>query len=187
MENKDFLKVFDERVKKFNRSYLTIVIAAGAVMAAAVTVAVLWRVSVGLLLGICGAVAYMLLLSDMMKRELGLWYKRTEGGIACSVISSKKLEGEKERALPERLMWLDVTALCAPEGKDTPDTCAETLYLPVSVKRIEADALSGMAALKRIVYGGSAEEWREVLCEADLSGIEIETQSAECEEVNEAP
>ncbi len=186
MSNRDFLKRFDESFKKFNKSYLTLVIIIGVIMAAAITLAILWRVMAGLLLGIGGAVAYTFLLSDMIKKGLGLWYKRVEGGIACSVISSKKLEGEKERALPERLMWLDVTALCAPEGKDAPDTYAEILYLPVSVKRIEADALSGMAALKRIVYGGSAEEWQQVSCEADLSEIEIETRNAECEEVNEA-
>ncbi len=165
---------YKERLKKFNSFYLALVISVGAVIAAAIVLGVFVRVSAGLIVGICGVLVYLLLLSDEMKRGLGLWYKRVDGGIACSAIASKKLVGCTERHIPERLMWLDVVELCPPMGKDRPDRQISVLYLPVSVKKIDKNAFSGMDALCLIAYGGSADDWKGVSCEADISGIEIE-------------
>ncbi|MBQ8849583.1 MAG: hypothetical protein IJ011_04550 [Clostridia bacterium] len=174
---------FEKKIQKFNKFYLWLVIAVGVVMVAAITVAVYVSVFAGVIVGIVGALVYLLLLSDEMKRSLGLWYRRIDGGISVSVISpkGKKAAKETERYIPERLMRLDVVAIDAPEGKDAPDALAEVLYIPRSVKRIEAGALSGMVSLSRIIYAGSAEEWAAVVCEDELEEIEVicETQSEE--------
>ncbi len=173
---------FEERVKKFNSFYLTLVISVGALSAAAILLAVFFKASVGLAVGICGVLLYVLLLSERMKKGLGLWYRRCEDGIACSVIESKKDGDCGERHIPSRLMWLDVTELCPVCGKDRPDVQTEVLHLPCSVKRIDKDALLEMPCLKKIVYHGSAEQWTEVVCSGDMSKIEIITEQKEAEE-----
>lgn len=175
---------FEEKVKKFNRFYLCLVIAVASVSVAAIITAMYINIMAGVIIGICGVLAYLLLLSDEMKRSLGIWYRRIEGGLSVWVIEPKKKDCvSSERYIPQKIMWLDVVSLSAPEGKDRPDTTATTLYIPPSVKRIEKDALSSMTSLVCIKYLGSSEEWAQVICEAELDGINIvcETHNEEQE------
>ena len=70
-------------------------------------------------------------------------------------------------------MWLDVVALTPPEKNAPADTLAETVYIPVSVKKIEQGALSAMPSLCRIVYLGSYDEWCEIDTCEELSAYEL--------------
>lgn len=167
---------FEEKIKKFNSFYLWLLIAVGALSAAAVISAVYIKVYVGIIIGICAAVAYTAALNNELRLSLGLGYKRVEGGIALTLVEPKKDKngGSSDRYLPSRLMWLDVVALARPEKECSADREAETLFIPSSVKRIEGGALSGMTSLRRIVFLGSPEEWCEIekgeeLCEYELS------------------
>ncbi len=164
---------FDTKVKQFNKFYLWLVIAVGALCAAAVLCAVYVRVFVGIVIGICAALAYVFLLSDELHRAFGVRYRRVEGGISLSVIAPKKPQDTVERYLPARLMWLDVVSLSAPEGKYAPDTVTRTLFIPATVKVIEKGALSGMTALCQVVYMGLPEQWQTVETGDELEGLQI--------------
>ena len=182
MSDSNKLSAQSEPVKKFNRFYICLIAAIGAVLVAALVLGVHVNLMLGLFVGIAGAVLYPLLLADEMKKSLGLWCRRIEGGIACSVISSKRLEGRTEKEVPERLMWLDVVALCPPEKKDKADTRTEVLYLPRTLKKIEQGSLSGMTALRLITYGGTAAEWSQIELDEELPAIEIEFKEQETDE-----
>lgn len=175
----------EERVKKFNKFYLWLVIAVGALCVAAVLCAVYVRVFLGVIIGMCAVLAYVFVLSDELRRVFGVRYKRVEGGIALSVISAKNQAESEERYIPSRLMWLDVVALSAPEGRFVPDSVTDTLFIPATVKVIEKDALSGMTALCRVVYMGTAEEWQSVETGEELDGLQVAFISEDAFENNE--
>ena len=175
----------DAKVKQFNKFYLWLVIAVGALCAAAVLCAVYVRVFVGIIIGICSALAYVFILSDELHRAFGVRYKRVDGGISLSVTAHKQPVDTEERYLPSRLMWLDVVSLSAPEGKYVPDKVTDTLFIPATVKVIEKGALSGMTALCRVVYMGSAEEWQSVETGDELEGLQIAFATEDTLENNE--
>ena len=166
---------FEKKIEKFNKFYLWLLIGVGALLVAAILSAVYIKVSVGIILGICAAVAYTVALNSELRTSLGLKYRRVEGGIELTVVAPQKgPDGElTERHLPSRLMWLDVVAVGKPEKKDTPDTNAEVIFIPSSVAKIEGNALSEMSSLRRIVFYGSPEEWESINKGAELDMLEI--------------
>ena len=166
---------FEEKVKKFNSFYLWLIISVGALSAAAILTAVYFEVYVGIIIGICAAVSYTATLGYELRTSLGFKYTRISGGIALSAVEPKRdaESSSAERHIPSRLMWLDVVALTPPEKNAPADTLAETVYIPVSVKKIEQGALSAMPSLCRIVYLGSYDEWCEIDTCEELSAYEL--------------
>ena len=155
---------FEQRMKKFNRFYLWLIIGLSALSVAAIVTAVYYNAFVGILLGICVLLAYNFTLRDELRRSLGVSYKRVEGGISLTPIAQKsKKEAEIiEKVLPSRLMWLDVVAISAPEKDAVTDTRTEIIFIPSSVTAVDENAFEQMSALRRIVYDGSSEAWQGI-------------------------
>ena len=150
--------------------YRVILIASFVLAAASIGIAVMWKVSYGLLGAFVTVLFYMAAVSNMLYAKLGFAYTSERGELTVTELYGKNRE---EAFVPERLLLLDVTVL----GKEACDhkSSAEirVLHLPRTLKKIETDALKGTLALERICYGGSAEEWAEVAIECDLGDVEI--------------
>ena len=146
---------FAIRLQKFEQCYLWLVIGCGCGCALAILIAVMLRVWGGLLLAILVAIAYRVILTDLLKKHLGLSCRRNPDGVAVSVVS-EGLPWE-ELWIPRRLLWLDVTEL---EGAAD----VKRLHLPRSLRRIGSG--EPLARLEQLLYEGSAEEWAAVKCDA---------------------
>ena len=166
---------FEQRMKKFNRFYLWLIIGLSVLSIAAIVTAVYYNAFVGILLGICVLLAYNFTLHDELRRSLGVRYRRVEGGISLTPIAqkSKKEADITEKALPSRLMWLDVVAISAPERSDVADIRTEILFIPSSVTAIDENAFENMWALRRIVYDGSSEAWQKIFGGVLSDAVEV--------------
>lgn len=172
--------IFSEKFKKFGKFYISLVIICIAICAIAVIVAVYLTVLGGLLLAMAAAVLYRWLLVEAMRTQLGVGYRRVSGGVACSLIKiatplyrKDPWELCEERYLPSRLIFLDVVEICESEIGGIADDFVSEIHIPSSVKRIDGRAFSGMHSIKKIYYAGTLEQWSDVECLADLSGIEL--------------
>ena len=177
---------FEERMKKFNKFYLWLVIAVFTLFGAAIVTAVYLNLLAGVAIAICAATAYILLLSDEMKRALGLSHNRVDGGLSvCIAIPTSKSDLDREeRRIPERLLWLDVVELSVVDGKYKPVPEVKTLIIPRSVKRIKASFFETAPALTAIRYLGSAKEWADIECDGSLDGIDIQFEMQNEEQGN---
>ena len=166
---------FEERIKKFNRFYLWLVIAVFTLFGAAIVTAVYANVLLGVTIGICAASAYILLLSNELKRALGLSHSRVDGGLSvCATAPSVGSDIQRdERRIPDRLLWLDVVELSHPDEKIRPYTEVKTLFIPRSVMRIKESFFEAVPSLTAIRYLGSAEEWEAVSREGVPEGITV--------------
>jgi hypothetical protein len=150
--------------------YLAVVIVSFALAAASIGVAVIWKVSYGLVGAFATVVFYLNATSHILYTKLGFSHTSERGELTVTEIYGKNRE---EVFVPERLLWLDVTSI----GKEACDhkSSAEikVLHLPRTLKTIEIDAFKGVRGLERICYGGSEEEWSEVEILCELENIEI--------------
>ena len=157
-------------LKWTDKLYRTIVIASFILAAASIGIAVMWKVSYGLIGAFVTVMFYMSASTNMLYSRLGFAYTSEKGELTVTELYGKNRE---EAFVPERLLWLDVTVL----GKEACDhkSSAEirVLHLPRTLKRIEPDAFKGANALERICFGGSEEEWTALEIECELEGVEI--------------
>ena len=170
-------KSFLERKKDFDRFYLGIVIICGALCMGAIAVAIHIRVLWGVFAAIAAVVSYRLALDDTMKRMLGLSYRRVQGGVGVSPVRISKNTDTERREIPARLLWLDVVELCRDAKHEDKSVCE--IVLPLSIQRISDDAFEGLESLTSVVYEGSLEDWANVVCDADLSGITVKCADGE--------
>ena len=177
---RDVDELFEGRISSFGVFYVGLVCVCIAMSIAAVVIAVYLSVFGGLLVAMLAAVFYRAFLVGRMKHQLGLSYRRVDGGIACSVIKietplyrREQWELYEKRIIPSKLIFLDVVEVCESGVSGVADDFATTVRIPRSVKRIDAGAFSGMSALRTLVYDGTDAEWQEVECPASLDGIEV--------------
>ena len=162
------------RLAEFEKAYMLIVIIAAAIAAAGVAVAVIIRVSYGLLACIAAVLFYIFAVSNMLYEKLGLSYTSMSGALYVTEYYGK----DKEEAwIPRRLMWLDVRSV-EDEAFDH-ESCRNicVVHLPRSITHIGKNIFLGCENISRICFEGSREEWEAIECETDLEGIEIEFDS----------
>jgi hypothetical protein len=150
--------------------YRAIIVVSCILAAASIGVAVIWKVSYGLIGAFVTVVFYLTASSNMLYSRLGLAQRSNHGELTVTEVYGQKRE---EVYLPEKLFWNEVTVLGS-EACDHKSTAEmKVLHLPRTLKRIDADALKGATMLERICYGGNEEEWAEVEVLCELDGIEI--------------
>lgn len=150
--------------------YRAIIVVSCILAAASIGVAVIWKVSYGLIGAFVTVVFYLTASSNMLYSRLGLAQRSNHGELTVTEVYGQKRE---EVYLPEKLFWNEVTALGS-EACDHKSTAEmKVLHLPRGIKKIGKDALKGATMLERICYGGSEEEWAEVEVLCELDGIEI--------------
>lgn len=156
------------RLRGFENFYLFLVVGCGVLCAAAILIAVYYKVSVGVLAAVLTALIYRYFLGDELKKQLGLTACRVSDGLAVRVV--RRNADTEELRLPARLLWLDVTELTGIEDGQGEGVTA--LYLPATLKRIAEDALANCPSLQTLYFDGTPEEW-DAVQKPELSGIEM--------------
>ena len=150
--------------------YRTIIVVSCILAAASIGVAVIWKVSYGLIGAFVTVVFYLTASSNMLYSRLGLAQRSNHGELTVTEVYGQHRE---EVYLPEKLFWNEVTVLGSEACDHKSSAEMKVLHLPRRIKKIEKDALKGATMLERICYGGSEEEWAEVEVLCELDGIEI--------------
>ena len=178
---------FKCRLKGFGEFYLHMVVGVCVLAASSIWLALKVHPFAGLFLAFVTVLVYAVSLEYNLRKKLGLGYSRVKRGAAVSVVDPRaEVKWNREiRRIPERLLWLDVVAIGEKDPKQKSDVQVTTVYIPVSVKKIDKKAFDGMTALTTLVYEGTEEQWSEVEILADIDGIEIvksEQKTATCSE-----
>ena len=150
--------------------YRAIIVVSCILAAASIGVAVMWKVSYGLIGAFVTVVFYLSSSSNMLYSRLGYAYKSDRGELTVTEIYGQHRE---EVYLPERLFFCDVVAIGSEACDHKSSAELKILHLPRTLKRIDADAFMGTPMLEKICFGGSEEEWAEVELLCALDGIEI--------------
>ena len=150
--------------------YRAIIVVSCILAAASIGVAVMWKVSYGLIGAFVTVVFYLSATSNMLYSRLGYAYKSDRGELTVTEIYGQHRE---EVYLPERLFFCDVVAIGSEACDHKSSAELKILHLPRTLKRIDADAFMGTPMLEKICFGGSEEEWAEVELLCELDGIEI--------------
>lgn len=150
--------------------YRAIIVVSCILAAASIGVAVMWKVSYGLIGAFVTVMFYLSATSNMLYSRLGYAYKTDRGELTVTEIYGQKRE---EVYLPERLFFCDVVAIGSEACDHKSSEELKVLHLPRTLRRIDADALKGTPMLEKICFGGSEEEWAEVEVLCELDGIEI--------------
>ena len=150
--------------------YRAIIVVSCILAAASIGVAVMWKVSYGLIGAFVTVVFYLSAGSNMLYSRLGYAYKSDRGELTVTEIYGQHRE---EVYLPERLFFCDVVAIGSEACDHKSSAELKILHLPRTLKRIDADAFMGTPMLEKICFGGSEEEWAEVELLCELDGIEV--------------
>ena len=157
-------------LKWTGKAYLLLVIAAAALVAAAIALAVLWKVSYGLLLAIIIVLGYISLSGNILYSRLGFSYDSTHGALRIKDVYGKNRD---QVFLPRRLFWLDVCEIGDRAFCHASSAKITTVYLPSTLKTIGENVFEGCESLCRICFEGSEEEWESIEKKTSLEGIEI--------------
>ena len=157
-------------LKWTGKAYLLLVISAAALVAAAIALAVLWKVSYGLLLAIIIVLGYISLSGNILYSRLGFSYDSTQGALRIKDVYGKNRD---QVFVPRRLFWLDVSEIGDRAFCHSSSTKITTVYLPSTLKTIGENVFEGCESLCRICFEGSEEEWESIEKKTSLEGIEI--------------
>ena len=172
------------RADRFNRFYLTVVIAVGTGMAFSVMIAILLDVLIGLITAVISGVFYHILKTMALSRFLGLTLRIGEKGLCITSISA---QGATRYTLPHRLMWLDVTELDDGVLKAEGNESLTTLTLPDTLTRISPNALSDAPALSTLRFRGNADAFAALTQGMTLSTLRVITDVSEEPPLTPAP
>ena len=150
--------------------YRAIIVVSCILAAVSIGIAVIWKVSYGLIGAFVTVMFYLSASSNMLYSRLGYAYKTDRGELTVTEIYGQRRE---EVYLPERLFFCDVVAIGSEACDHKSSAELKVLHLPRTLRRIDADALKGTPMLEKICFGGSEEEWAEVEVLCELDGIEI--------------
>ena len=160
-----------KRTLAFGEYYRRLLCVAGAIEAAAIALAVLWNVLVGVSIAVLGAVIYFVYASDEAYKKLGVRYVSGVGGI--TITKCRAVYGDT-LIIPPSLIGLDTLsigdrALCVSDkNKDL-----RIIYLPATLKTVGEDIFEGCDALEEICFEGSREEWKKIDSRTDFTSYEI--------------
>lgn len=162
---------FLKRLAAFEKAYLAVVIIAAAIAAAGIAVAVIIRVSYGLILAIAAVLFYLGAVSNILYSKLGLAYTSASGELYVTEYYGR---GKEDAWIPRRLMWIDVRSIGDEAFDHESSREIRTLHLPRTVVHIGKNVFLGCENISRICFEGGPEEWEAIEKESDMDGIEIE-------------
>lgn len=157
-------------LSSFSHLYWFLVACVSAVILLSVVVAVVWKVSLGLLFGIAAAVLYEYFKRDAFRTHLGMRAKTVRGGLSVSTLHAK---GEDVLYLPETVAGWRILELGEGALDSDGNANLRILYLPVSLERIGKDAFGGCPSLREIRFAGSKEAFEKIRCDTDLFGLTL--------------
>ena len=163
------------RLAGFERFYVGLLALVGVAIAAAIGIAVMSNVLLGVSLALLSASVYVYFVTDELYKQLGLRYKSELGSI--TVTRASAVYGDT-LVIPSRLLYADVTRI-ADGAFDTPKNTELTrIYIPQSIKYIGAKVLPEVHCVAEILFEGTEEQWSAIEKNGELDGIAL---SFECD------
>ena len=146
-----------KRLGYTQKAYRQLVIVCAFVMMAAIFVAVVYQVILGVSLALFCAGIFIYFSSEEIHKQLGLSYTHE-----CGVIHIRKAVARYGDTLfiPSRFFWADVTHIS--DGAFDSDKNAELrrVYLPKSITSLGKDIFGAHAVRIEIYYEGSEQDFR---------------------------
>ena len=152
------------------KKYMTALVISAILAAASICVAVMIKVSYGLIGAMATVVVYMGCVGHILYSRLGFAYTSTTGALKITEIYGKKRD---ELWIPRRLLRLDVCEIGSKACDHSSTEKVRFIHLPKTIKTIGDDAFSGCKNLELICFEGSEEEWNEIEKGSGLDGIKI--------------
>ena len=166
----DPFELYPKRYARFKSVYLGIVLISFAGFMGAVCVAIYINLLWGALAGAISFFVYLVFTSNELMEGLGLSYKTGVGSL--KITYGCKKYGDVF-FIPSRLLWYDVERIEDRAFHSEKNKGLREIYIPSSIKSIGRDAFVACSDLEAIRFEGSREEWEAIVCESDLSRVEI--------------
>lgn len=152
----DHAKKFIESVEKVNKLYLIIIIVSFLIAGGGIACAVIYKVSLGLLLLILAIVVYAAATVNLLYSKLGVAYRLLHGCVTVSELYGKDREVVY---IPSRLLLCPVTEIGNRAFAHKSSQSIKEIHLPKSLIRIGSNAFAGLDSLTDVYYEGTEEEW----------------------------
>ncbi len=161
---------YEKALKCANDGYLFTVILTAVLIVIGIAVAVLYRVSIGLCIGIASVLVYMGLTKNILYKTLGIYYRSGSGALTVTELYGK---GRTEVFVPEKLLWMPVREIDSLAFKHESSASIQTLHLPCSLSVIGKDILEGCDSLCTVYFEGSEAEFAEIESATDFSAYTL--------------
>lgn len=163
-EEEKFLK----SLKNVRIGYVWALVITALILSGAITCAVLYRVSLGLLLIILAVVTYVAIVTNLLYKNLGIAYRALHG---CLTVKALYGKGREVVYIPKRVIFLTVTEIGMRAFTHESSKSIREIHLPNTLLRIGASAFARLPALTDVYYEGSEEEWNAISALAPLENV----------------
>ncbi len=163
MENK-----FSQRLARFEKYYLWLVIFCGVAVGVGIFVAVMINVLLGIAICMLAAAAYIWFCADGAYKILGLRFKNTDGAVCVT----RAISHDGFCAIPSRLIYADVRGIGdgALKGAKNAELCR--IFIPKGIEKIGKDILPADTA-PAVCFEGTREEWEKIESLTDFEVCEL--------------
>ena len=156
------------RLKEFSSFYLMLVTVCAVTYVAAIAIAIILNLLIGVALAIFTAIIYFFFSTQEPKRYLGISCKLCAGRIHITHLEAAYGD---TAYVPSRLMWADVTKIDDGALASDENASISSLYLPSSIELIGKDIFGNNPTRPVIYYEGTLEEWEKISTQTDLSKL----------------
>ena len=163
-EEAKFLKA----LKDVKTGYICALVITALIIAGAICCAVLYKVSLGILLVILAIVTYTAIVGNLLYRKLGISYRALHG---CLTVKELYGKGREVVYIPKRVIFLTVTEIGTRAFTHESSKSIREIRLPKTLLRIGTSAFAKLPALTDVYYEGSEEEWKEISRLAPLENV----------------
>ena len=161
---------YSKRMLEFSSYYTGILCMVAAIVFAAIALAVLYNVLVGVAIALFGVVLYSVMVSDNMSKTVGVRYTSIAGGIRLTLCRARYGD---VMWVPSSLIGFDVIAIGDRAFSSPKNAELKRVFLPSTLKEIGVDIFAGCEALEVIYYQGSEEEWKKITTLTDTSAYKL--------------
>lgn len=151
-------------------AYLVTVVVCTGAAAGAIVIAILFKVSYGVMLAVATVIVYISAVGQILYIKLGFSYLSLSGELRITEVYGRK---RNSVYIPRRLLWLEVTEIRERAFCHSSSAKVQTVYLPKTLKKIGRNAFEGCESLERICFEGSESEWNAVEGAELVCGVEI--------------
>ncbi|MBO7303408.1 MAG: hypothetical protein J6U68_04400 [Clostridia bacterium] len=163
-EEEKFLKT----LKDVRIGYICTLVVTAIILIGAIASAVLYKVSLGLLLIILAIVTYTAIVTNLLYKNLGISYRALHG---CLTVRALYGKGREVVYIPKRIILLTVTEIGMRAFTHESSKSIREIHLPKTLLRIGASAFAKLPALTDVYYEGTEEEWNAISALAPLENV----------------
>ena len=161
---------FLKDLKDVRVGYSWALVITALILAGAIACAILYKVSLGLLLIILAVVTYAAIVNNLLYKKLGIAYRALHG---CLTVRALYGKGREVVYIPKRVILLTVTEIGTRAFTHESSKSIREIYLPKTLLRIGTSAFARLPALTDVYYEGTEEEWKELSRLAPLENVTL--------------